>query len=446
MERGRGARWAAALVLAVALPARAAPDGAPEPEPAAASPSASAAQAFTFQGRLEWLTAAGASAPRDTGINPDNAVLGIPQLGAGSELRPDLRVQHGDALRLVVRPRLRLDVAKARAAGAWRAERSDASAEWLELHGSWRVDERLEIAYGLQNFQWGPGELLSPSNRIFHETGFARDPLYVVRGRHLARVNLSAGSAWSAVVLAEVAANDEPPFVAGEPFEPKAEAKLEWTPRGGGPYLGVVAGAGRRSRGFFGEYASLPVTDGLSLYADVVHTAGTRAWYPVEDGAGGAGFAQRSTGAGLRTLALGGARYTFASGPDLRIELVFDEAGWTEAELALAARAASGSAGTPPSPAALAAWLDPGFELPGRRHAYVSLRLPELPPGDRLTVAARYLAALEDGSGAAFVTASLDASDSVVVFASAIATHGPDHGALSRLVRGTATAGAVVSW
>lgn len=437
-ERGRRTRGrrVAACVAALAVASAAAAD----------PPEAPGTDTFTFRSRLEWLSVAGTSAPRDTPANPDNGVLALPQLSASSELRPDLRVEHGDALQVVLRPRLRLDTAKARAGGTWLAERSDASAEWLELHAAWRVDERLAIVYGLQNFQWGPAELLSPSNRIFHETGFARDPLYVVRGKHLVRVNLSAGSAWSAVLLAEVAPNRDPPFVAGVPFEPKAEAKLEWASPGGGPYLALTAGAGRRSRGFFGEYAALPLGDALSVYADAVHQAGSRAWCPVDDGAGGASFARCPVGSGLRTLALGGVRYTFEGGADVRVEYAFDEAGWTAAELGLAARAAAGTAGAPPTAATLAAWLDPGFELLGRQHLYASLRLPDLPPGARTVLQVRYLAALEDGSGAAFATMSYDVTDSTVLFASAIGTHGPDHGALSRLVRGGAIAGATVSW
>ena len=54
--------------------------------------------------------------------------------------------------------------------------------------------------------------------------------------------------------------------------------------------------------------------------------------------------------------------------------------------------------------------------------------------------------ALEDGSAAVFVTASVDATDAVVVFTSVAATDGDSYGALSRLVRGMAVAGAVVSW
>ena len=58
----------------------------------------------------------------------------------------------------------------------------------------------------------------------------------------------------------------------------------------------------------------------------------------------------------------------------------------------------------------------------------------------------RYLVALEDGSGALFGTASYDATDAVVLFASVTATHGSDHGALSRLARASALVGATVSW
>ncbi|HET8540207.1 MAG TPA: hypothetical protein VFL83_10085 [Anaeromyxobacter sp.] len=405
-----------------------------------------AALPLSARARLEWLTAAGTTVPRDTRVNPDNAVLRLPQAAGSTELRPDLRLEAGRDLRGYVRPRLLLQVQKPRVAGAWQPETSDASVEWTELYASWQADERVAVAYGLQNFQWGPADLVSPSNRIFHVTGFFRDPLYVVRGRHLARVNLSAGRAWSAVLLAEVGSNGERPFVAGEPFEPKAQAKLEWSDPGGRGYAAVTAGAGRDSRGFFGGYASVGIGDALSVYADSVTQLGSRGWYPIDDGAGGARFEHALAGAGLRTLALGGVRYTFEGGTDLRLEYLFDEAGWTPAQLGLAERAAAAPPGLPPDPAAVEAWLDPGFEVVGRQHAYASLTVPDLPPRKRTAVALRWLQALEDGSAAAFATASYDAADAVVLFASATATWGGDHGALSRLARASALAGATVSW
>ncbi len=431
---GRGRRLAAVAVTALLSSLARAEDAGPR------------TLGIAFRGRLEWLTVAAGSAFRDTAVNPGNAVLALPQAAGSSELRPDIRLEQGGELQAILRPRLLVEVQKSWVGGASQAERSDASIEWLDLYASWRLDDRLTIAYGLQSFQWGPAELMSPSNRIFHETGFARDPLYVVRGKHLARANLSFGRSWSTVVLAEVRPNGEAPFIAGEPFEPKAQAKLEWSAPGGAADMAVTAGAGHASRGWFGEYASLWLTDGLSVYADAVHRMGSRAWMPVEDGAGDVAFAQAATGAGLRTLALAGVRYTFAGGPDVRLEYAFDEAGWDEARLELASRAAAAPAGASPSPAAIAAWLDPGFEILGRQHAYASVRLPELPPAKRTTLQLRYLAALEDGSGAAFVTASYDATGSAVLFVSALATHGKDHGALSRIARASALAGAIVSW
>jgi hypothetical protein len=424
-----GIRAAASFVVATATAARAdAPSDAPLP--------------LAARVRLEWLTAAGGTAPADTPVNPQNAVLQLPQAAGSTELRPDLRVEAGRALLGVVRPRLLLQVQKPRVGGAWQPETSDATVQWLDLYASWQADERVAFAYGVQNFQWGPAELVSPSNQIFHTTGFARDPLFVVRGRHLARVNLSAGRAWSAVILAEVQDNGEAPFVAGAPFEPKAQAKLEWSDPGGRGYVAATGGAGRDSRGFFGGYASLAIGEGLSVYGDSVTQLGSRAWFPVDDGAGGARLEHALADAGLRTLALGGVRYAFQGGIDVRVEYLFDEAGWSVAQLRLAERAAA----APPAPGAVEAWLDPGFEVVGRQHAYASLTVPDLPPRKRTSVAVRYLAALEDGSGAVFATASYNAADAVVLFASATATHGSDHGALSRLARATALAGATVSW
>jgi hypothetical protein len=373
-------------------------------------------------------------------------VLEVPAGGVQTELRPDLRLEWGTALTAVARPRFLLKVERAETADGWQAERSTAVAEWIEGYATWRVSDRLALSYGLQNFQWGPAELVSPSNRIFHSTGFYRDPVFVVRGRHLARVNVSAGRAWSAVLLAEVGGNGEPAFVAGEPFEQKVQAKLEYSAPAGDLYAAVTGGASQRSRGWLGEYVTVPLFAGLSAYADAVHTVGRRAWYPVPDPALGARFEQTGMETrGARTTALAGLRYSFVNGNDVRLEYLFDEAGWTDDQLALAERAALASlAGGDPS--GVERFLDPGLELLGRHLLYASLSLPDLPPAERTRLQARYLRSLTDGSGAAFVTGSYDATDSVVAFASLSATHGPADGALSRLTRATFALGATVNW
>lgn len=427
----------ALLATDAAIPAEPVPV---EPGPAVEAAPADAPSSLAYRGHLEWIMAAGAASSRASPVNPGNRVLSLPAAVAESELRPDLRFELGPQLAAVVRPRLLLQSQRAKTADGWAAERSEAKSEWIEGYVGWRVSDRMALSYGLQNFQWGPAELISPSNRIFHATGFLRDPLYVVRGRHLARVNLSAGREWSAVLLAEVADNGEAPFVAGEPFEPKAQLKVEYTAPSGDAYGALTAGASQRSRAWFGEYATLPLFAGLAVYADAVHTVGRRAWYPVETPLGPA-FAQTGMETrALRTTALGGLRYSLVSGADLRVEYLFDEAGWDDDQLALAERAGTSS------PLLIGPWIDPGFELLGRHLVYVSLSLPDLPPRQRTRLQARYLHSLTDGSGTGFVTSSYDATDAVVAFLSVSATHGPADGALSRLTRGTAVLGATVNW
>jgi hypothetical protein len=148
-------------------------------------------------------------------------------------------------------------------------------------------------------------------------------------------------------------------------------------------------------------------------------------------------------------MALGGLRYSFENGNDVRIEYLFDEAGWTDRQLGLAEAAVVGSLPalvTTGDRSALDPFLDPGFELLGRQLVYASLQLPDLPPAERTRVQLRYLRSLTDGSGVGFVTGSYDATDSVVAFVSLSATHGPEDGALSRLARAAFAAGATVSW
>jgi hypothetical protein len=401
---------------------------------------------LSFRGRLEWITAGTGTSPRDSEVNPRNGVLRIPQYSAQTELRPDLRIERGGDLQLVARPRLLLQATKTSVAGSWEPVTREATTSVLDLYGAWRVNDRLTVAYGRQNFQWGPAELLSPSNRIFHESGFARDPLYVVHGKNLARVNLTAGHSFSAIVLVETEDNGEEPFRAGQEFEQKGLVKLEWSAASGRGYLGVTGGGGQTGRGYFGEYAAVQLTDGWSVYADAVHTAGSEAWVPVERPGAGVVFERPGRLRGLRALAVGGSRYTFSDGTDFRVEYVFDEAAWSRTQLRLANRAAAAFPRSPDQAAAVRAWQRPGFEFLGRQIAYVSMTFTELPPHRRTKLQLRGMQALDDESSAVFVTMSHDATESTVLFVSATGTEGRTDTSLARAVHGSAVAGVVVSW
>lgn len=430
MSRRSTALLAAAIAACVASPAAA--------QEAVASPPA-----VTARFQVDWLSAVRATSPADTPLNPGNARLRVPGWTTRTELRGNLRVGIGSRAQVVVRPRAFGSAEWIDEAGRPRSRREEGDAEVTEAYLSWTLADALTLTYGLQNFQWGPAELVAPNNRVFHETGVFRDPLYYVPGRHLLRVNVSAGRQWSLVTLAEVGAPANEAFRAGERFARQALAKVEFTTADGASYAGGTVGVTDGAPWWIGGYGSWALTEGLSVYADTSHTRGSQAWYPVAPAGVRPGFARtRSGDASWTTLAVTGGRYTFARGDDLRVEWLFQQAGWGETDLrdafAIASRATSA--------AAFAPYVQPGLEFLGRQLVLVSLRTPELPPRRRSEVQTRYLHSFTDGSRVLFVTGRVEATGRLVVFASGTLTGGADHGEFSRLVRGSLVAGTSVTW
>jgi hypothetical protein len=244
-------------------------------------------------------------------------------------------------------------------------------------------------------------------------------------------------------VLAEVGGTDEPAFRAGEHFEPAGQAKAEYTTASGGSYVGLTAGARPGERPWFGEYGAVTLVAGLSSYVDAVHQEGSQAWYPVPAGSRTAGFAQTDRGSrALRTLVVGGLRYSFVNGTDVRVEYMHQDAGYTKAQFDLAALAVAAT----PSRESVDRWLRPGLEFAGRDLVLGSIRVPPLPPTRRVGAHAQYLVSLTDRSGLVYATTTVDASGAVVLFATVTATYGGDTAEFSRLVRASVVGGAVWSW
>ncbi len=409
-------------------------DTQPEPE---------AAPTWEVRGSLDWISAGRWVSPADTSANPGNEVFRIAQLGAQSELRPKLRLDYGSWLTGVAQPRFLTGVDLTDIHGAWQPPSARATASILQLYASWQVKESFTLAYGFQNFQWGPAELLSPSNRVFPVVNFQRDPLFVVPGRNMVRANISAGKSVSLVLLAEVLPSRQATFQARDRFQPQGLAKLEYMQPDGSSYLGVTSGVGNHSRPWLGEYGSFSLTDALALYCDASHTQGSRAFRPRQKADVRVEFVKPwARSDRVRTLADCGTSFAFEQGTELRVEYLYNDAGYSVAELRDAKRAVTHLA----SRAASAdAYMAPGLQLLAKQAVFVSIRVPELFSGKRVTVVTRYLWSATDHSGSGFAVISINASDALVLFASAIATHGPSYGEHSRLISSGVVAGATYS-
>ena len=410
--------------------------------PAAAFAQDAGGPPLAVRANVQWIGAAMAATPAETWLNPANGVLGIPQATWLGEARGDIRVSRGDRLRLVLRPRVRASAEGTRAGDLARAWNHEATFEMTEAYLAWRPSDSVGVTYGLQNFQWGPSELMSPSNRLFHEIGVFRDPLYSVRGKHLLRLNLSAGRQWSLVALGELGARCDAPFRGGAPCRRGAQAKVEYTTASGAHYVGLTAGVRGGEPPWAGGYAAFELPAGVSLYADFSVQQGSQAWYPVDGAAGRLAFDTSDRRGELRGLALGGVRYTHSGSFDARLEVLGHGAGYTRAQVSVAPLAVAAD----PSPESVARWLNPGLEFLGRSVVLVALSGHDLLAADRVDVLARYVGSLTDRSGAAFATTTVDLAGAVVAFGSLLVTHGGELTEFARLAGAAAVAGLIWSW
>ena len=347
---------------------------------------------------------------------------------------------------VILRPRVRGQLERIAPDVTPSSTTRDIEVQFPEAYLAWRPFDALAITYGLQNFQWGPAELVSPSNRVFHETGVFRDPLYSVRGKHLLRANVSVGRQWSLVALAELSDNGagaDEAFQAGVPFRQQGLAKLEFTSAGGGTYAGATLGAVDGARPWFGESGTWMLSDALALYIDASHARGSAAWYPAQRPYRPPVFDRPLRDSDDWTsMAVVGARYTFARGDEVRVEYFHQDAGYSDVQL----RDGVTTVLLAQDRQQYERFLAPGLEFVGRDLALVSLRLPDLPPARRINGQARYLGSITDGSGVVFTTLSLNATDAMVAFATAAVTHGASHAEFSRLVGGFVTVGVVYAF
>ncbi|MBI4818884.1 MAG: hypothetical protein HY791_21615 [Deltaproteobacteria bacterium] len=371
--------------------------------------------------------------------NPDNSVLKVPFLRATTELRPDLKLEVGD---LTFRARARIAALSDSTLISKKLKTSDPmfESQWLDLYGEWRVSDSVIVAYGLHNFEWGPAESTSPSNGLVRNPAFASTFLTTYPGRHLGRINFSAGRSFSAVFMVETMESAATSPL--EPFDPKGQLKLEYASEDGAFYVGAVAGVGKTWRPWVGEYLSIELFEGFSAYLDGRETLGSRSFYPLD---GAPSFEQnRLKDNDVSLFLVGGVRYAFEDGADLRLELIRDDAAYTTEELdrSVSILAMAGGA----LPILVGPYVSPGTDLPGKNSLYASLRVPNLGPGDAFQVSAREVLSLTDATGISIFVIDWAATDSLVLDLTGAIFHGKRDGELTRLLRGLGLLAAKYSW
>lgn len=428
--------------------------------------AASASETLEFRGNMSWLNALQYTKLEPNSVfNPDNQTARLPAVTLISELRPEFKIISPQAITVLARPRVQMRAEQTTVDEQTSPTRGQSKALLNEAFIQWALSENLSFAYGKQYYSWGATESLTPSNRVFHETALARNALYEVRGKHLARLNFSLGRTASLVLIGNYeAADDEEVFVAEEAYAAQALAKAEINWNSGFDFFGIVLGGSEHGRSWLGEYISwsLPGLDGFSIYADASHERGANVWYPQKKSAIMPGQPQQSivvmeksqlTASRIYTLAVAGLRYDFENGITVRGEWIGNELGYSVDQSQTLRQAAA------PRPLDQTGLLDPesakanlrratarGSELPGRRYAYVSLLWPKVFNNADWQLTARTLYSLNDYSSSSYAAVEYAAGEAGTLFVATSYQAGERDSELHNLSSATHIAGYRHTW
>ncbi len=377
-------------------------------------------------------------------------MLGLDTQTAAMDLRPNLKLD-GGAFQIVARPQLKIKAARQKMNDVEESEHPHSSATWLEAYGVYTASDKVQVSYGAQNYQWGAAETLNPSNRIFHENLDSKGLVPTSQGRNIARVNISWTKNLTSVLMSETESNQNiAEFRADESFQTRALMKHELNWNSGADYFGVVYGAPETGSPWAGEYFNVSLFDGLAFYADAAHQKNSEAWYPVIElstvAAGQKVINMRQSklhDGKIYNLVVGGLRYSFEGGSDLRLEYLENSAGWSIDDNINAKGALDSKKflQLPDYKTNLRRILRPGLEYRGRRYGLVSLRVPDAMRVKDLTVYGRVMRSLVDGSSVAYGSLEFGFWSASTLLLSCYTTHGAPESDLRGLVASHVTAG-----
>jgi len=356
----------------------------------------------------EWTTFFQNTERSQSLLNPANRVRSVPRFLLQSYLKEDFRWIINESTQVVVRPFFLIE-RKEFEQGPFATSMSETfikdRTQFSTTDAYWeqKWNEKFITTLGIQKYQWGPGELNSPSNPFFHFNSQSQSFFNLVKGRFLFRAAQSLSDAKSSVnILVEPISYDLEYWIADKAFQPVELVKWDWQFSNPSNYFSLIMGQMEDHISFGGGYCNFSPWEGWSLYLDSRIAKGNRAYYPLGDGTNGLHMKEDSDRANnIETLSLLGIRLETENW-DARMEYLYNSLGLNkdQQDLAVLSASPSNSFATENMRRLGAS----GREVLGRHYVYASLRIPQVRLGwgkKEKNLAFRYLHSLQDQSGSA---------------------------------------------
>ncbi|MCM2353348.1 MAG: hypothetical protein NDI63_06975 [Pseudobdellovibrio sp.] len=330
----------------------------------------------------------------DSIINIGNEVLNIPETSVFLDQRAEFKWLINDA-KIIFRPRLVSYQQNYKTETTLKNEsKNDTDLNLTDAFYEQYITDRIFTTVGLQVYQWGPAEILNPSNPFFHFNTDQRSLVYKEKGKALLRLNWNAKSDYNFVFMVEPVSNNEAHWIAEEKFKPQFAGKFETAWTGTRNFLGLAFGIPDNADFFIGEYFQYEFTEGMSIYADAKHSVNNLFYEPQTDGVFQRMLPSDQDGA-MSTLAVAGFRYE--DNFDARLEYIYNSAGYDQKKFDCALLASSQL--SPYLVDNIKRFQKSGLELLSQNYVYFSLRKTDPFEIKDLSLFFRSLTSLMDNSG-----------------------------------------------
>lgn len=268
----------------------------------------------------------------ETGVNPDNQILKEPYLGFRLDVRGELKWKN-DNSQAVLRPRFEGYITEADYGNKQTYHRNGSLLDLTDAFVQNNWGDYFSTTVGLQVYQWGPAEIMNPSNSLFHFYTQQRSVLYKEKGQVLLRANYLLDAENNLVFIVEPTSNNRAEWLAEDTFVPKLLLKYEKSWNGTADQIGFVVGSAEKRDLYFGEYWNWMFVDGYSFYGDVKQSEKPLNYEPQQNGV----FidlvpAERKTK--WDSLAVVGLRYE--GDFDVRVEYIYNQAGFSDQQYQVA--------------------------------------------------------------------------------------------------------------
>lgn len=330
----------------------------------------------------------------DSIINLNNRIFNSPHSEAVVDLRGEIKWLSNNHL-ILARPRL-LGTYKAAENDLESSTESKTQLDLSDLFHEYYWTSKISTTVGLQVYQWGPSEIMNPSNSLYHFNPRQKSAVYKEKGQVLLRGNLSTDKENSFVLIIQPVSNNEPEWIAEDEFKPKLLFKYEKSWTNTANYVGFVIGTEEKSNPYFGEYFNYGINDSISLYADVKHSQLHNNYIPV---AAGASFDMELERDYIKNQwpSLGVFGFRWEGDFDFRFEYVYNGLGFNKQTLNEAIISAADIT-NPNYSRNIKRFLKPGLELLGQNYIYLSYRINEPFSLKELNFYSRYIQSLQDDS------------------------------------------------